>query len=111
MARPKNYPVDISKGASKKVTFAFSDKPDLRAAIITFTVKIHDVDMDAILVKGIDTDLSNNLINGEFIVSFTSDETKLFDVRTHVYEVKIQTDTDTFIPLIGDFRVFGSLSL
>lgn len=110
MARPRNIPIDLAEGTSKIIRFFMDDAPDLSSAEIVMTVKRHAVDEDAVIVKTPDLDLSTKLDSGEFVISVLPADTIDLEPRTYVYEVKITIEDDIYIPLIGDFNVFNSIS-
>lgn len=110
MGRPKNIGIDLAAGSSKNVTFTFSDTPDLRDTTITLTVKKHIVDTATVLSKTVDIDRSANLETGTFVIRFEPSDTVDLVPRTYKYELKIVTSTDTYIPVIGELKIYGSLT-
>lgn len=112
MSKPRKMGISVVQGASKNVKFAFTDKPDLRAATITMTIKRHSVDSDSVLVLSPDINLSPNLQEGEFVIKITSANTTALTPRSYKYELKIVVPStgQVSIPVIGDFKVFNSLS-
>ena len=110
MSKPRNFPIDIAQGTSKRVTFVAKDQPDLSTALIELVVKKHSVDTACVIVKQYDPNLSNDLASGKFIFSFDPADTQPLDPRTYVYQIKITMDEGTFVPIQGDFVVWNSIS-
>ena len=67
------------------------------------------MDEDVVLTKTPDTMLSNLPI-GCVVIKFTSEDSLSLATRTHVYELEIVLENDTFKPILADFKVFDSLS-
>lgn len=109
MARPRNIPIDISQGATKDVTIAFDDKPDLTSAEGYIIVKRHAVDEQNVLCKPFDLERSTKKDTGELVFVFVPSDTINLPPRAYTYEVKVVIGEDVYVPLMGDFSVFSIL--
>jgi hypothetical protein len=110
MGRPRDLGIDAVKGGSKNVTFNFDDDPDLSAATITMTIKRNITDSTAVLTKYPDINESDSLDTGTIVFSFSETETAALDARTYKYEIKIVNGRETYIPIIGSFKLYSSVS-
>jgi hypothetical protein len=110
MGRPRDLGIDVVKGGTKNVTFNFDDDPDLSAATITMTIKRNVTDSTATLTKTPDVTLSDSLSTGTVVFSFSATETAALDARTYKYQITIVNDRNTYIPIIGSFKVYSSVS-
>ena len=108
MARIRNIPIPMAVGVSKSVTITFDDEPDLTTAYIRFRVKQHFTDSECILLKFPDLDKSTDLAGGSVVFTFVTDDTINLEPRTYVYEVNVQVDDETYVPLLGDFPLYGT---
>lgn len=106
MSKPRNIPIDITRSASKEVTFAFSDAPDLMSAHIYMNIRRHAVDADTVLYKTIDTVKSTKLNLGECVFSFEPSETSSLTARTYTYELFVILNDVTYVPIIGDWNLY-----
>jgi hypothetical protein len=110
MAKPRNIPIEISAGTTKDVTFIFDDAPDLSAAQIVLTVKKHASDDVAVFAKLPNLTKSTALSTGTVVFTFIPSETLTLDARTYMYELKITIADECYVPLLGDFAIFSSIS-
>ena len=108
MARARNIPIPMGAGVSKDVTIIFDDEPDLTNAYIRMRIKRHFSDSECVLIKYPDLDKSVNLATGEVIFNFDPEDTAELSPRTYVYEVSIQIDEEVYVPLLGDFPLYGT---
>jgi len=110
MAVSRNIPIDIAKGTSKRVTVVSQDEPNLIGAEIILTIKMHAVDLETVLIKAVDTNASPDLATGTFAFTFEPADTSSLIPRTYVYEVKVIIGENVYIPLIGDFNIFSTIT-
>jgi len=108
MSRARNIPIPMGVGVSKDVTITFDDEPDLTTAYIRLRVKKHFSDTECVLLKFPDLVKSTDLATGTVVFNFDPADTIDLTARTYVYEVNIQIDDEVYVPLLGDFPLYGT---
>ena len=105
--RPRNIPIDVTQASYREVKIVFSDKPDLSTANILLIVKPYANFNEVLFTKQPNYDLSRL---SEGIVFFTFDPQELlnYEPMTYYYEIHVEVDSESYIPLRGDFIVWGS---
>ena len=107
---PRNIPISITKNTDKQINFIESNLADLRHADITLSVKRAIVDPSILFSLPVNINISPDLEHGKFSFIVQASDIENLTPRTYKYEVKIIQNEQTIIPLIGDFKVYPSVS-
>ena len=105
--KPRNVTIDVTQATYREVKIVFSDKPDLSTANIVLTVKPYAAYDETLFVKQPDYNLSR-LPEGIVFFTFQPDELTQYEPRTYYYEISVELDGEAYIPLRGDFIIWGS---
>ena len=108
--KPRDIAIDYLEGTTKNVYFEFSDEPNLQDAVLKLTIKKNLATGEVLLVKDIDLNLSPDLATGKFTFRFLPNEFENWTAKTYRYELKVEQGRDVCIPILGEFRLFPSVS-
>lgn len=108
--KPRSVPIDVPKGTTQRIDFIFDDQPDLTEADIVFTVKLSPSSEEYVFQKRPDLALSTDLSEGKFTIEIEPDDTSGITSRSYIYEVRVTIGDEAYVPFLGAFNVFGTLT-